>query len=87
MLTDLLIVALASSFLVSFAERWIEEPGVLRGLIALAGSIAGVLIFGYTEILVTAYMSFASAFLALIFMLVGERLATPPPVLLESRRR
>lgn len=58
---------------------------MLRGLAALVLSIGGALIFDYSGwMLVLA--STASAFVVLILILVGERLATPPPMVVDTRR-
>lgn len=85
MLTDLIVIALSASFIVSFVDRWLVWP-FLRGLLALLLSIGGAVIFDYTGwMLVVA--STASAFSVLIMILIGERLATPPPMVVDTRRR
>lgn len=85
MLTDLLIVALAASFLVSFLDRWFDS-GLFRGIAALIASVGGLLILDYTGWIV-AVLALAAAFASLLMVLLGERLATPPPMVLDSRRR
>jgi hypothetical protein len=86
MLVDLLIVALAASFVVSFLERWFES-GLLRGIASLVMSVGGILVFGYTAWAEVAYLSLAAAFGALLLLLLGERMATPPPMVLDPRHR
>jgi ABC-type transport system involved in cytochrome bd biosynthesis fused ATPase/permease subunit len=83
-LTDLLIVALSASFIVSFLDRWMTYP-MLRGLAALVLSIGGALLFDYSGWMLVVAAT-ASAFLVLIMILVGERLATPPPLVVDNRR-
>jgi hypothetical protein len=83
-LTDLLIVALSAAFIVSFVDRWMNYP-MLRGAAALLLSIGGSFVFGYTGWDVVM-LSTASAFVVLILILVGERLATPPPLVVDTRR-
>jgi hypothetical protein len=83
-LTDLLIVALAAAFIVSFLDRWMTYP-MLRGISALLLSIGGSFVFGYTGWDVVM-LSTAAAFVVLILILVGERLATPPPMVIDPRR-
>jgi hypothetical protein len=85
MLTDLLIVALAASFIVSFLDRWFDS-GLYRGITALIVSAGGVLVFEYTGWIV-GVLALAAAFASLLMVLVGERLATPPPMVLDPRRR
>ena len=85
MLADLLIVALSSAFVVSLVERWIDHP-LVRGFAALVTSIGGMVILGYSGMLL-ALLATAAAFGALIAILVGERLATPPPIAVDTRRR
>lgn len=85
MLTDLLIVALSSAFVVSFVERWIDHP-LVRGGVALVMSVAGMLVLDYSGMRL-AVVSTAAAFGTLIAILVGERLATPPPIAVDPRRR
>lgn len=84
MLTDLLIVALSASFVVSFVDRWLYWP-MLRGLVALLLSIGGALLFDYSGWMLVVAAT-ASAFIVLILILVGERLATPPPLVVDTRR-
>jgi hypothetical protein len=83
-LADLLIVALSVSFVVSFVDRWLYWP-MLRGLSALLLSFGGALLFDYSGWMLVVAAT-ASAFLVLIMILVGERLATPPPLVVDPRR-
>jgi hypothetical protein len=83
-LTDLLIVALSASFVVSFVDRWLNYP-MLRGVVALLLSIGGALLFDYSGWMLVVAAT-ASAFVVLILILVGERLATPPPLVVDTRR-
>lgn len=84
MLVALIVAALAVAFLISAIERWIDLSWV-RGVVALAGSAVAVFMLDHrgTEALLLAM---ASAFVALMLVLAGERLATPPPILLERNR-
>lgn len=84
MLVDLLVAALAVAFLITAIERWLDLSW-LRGIIAWAGGAGAVFLLDYrgTEALL---MSMAGAFVALLMVLVGERLATPPPLVLDKRR-
>jgi hypothetical protein len=81
---DLLIVTLAVAFFITAVERFIDLSW-LRGIVAWAGAAAAVFVLDYRGwgALLT---SMATAFLALLFVLVGERLATPPPMVLDKRR-
>jgi len=85
MISDLLIVAAAAAFIVSFAERWLSS-GLFRGLGALAVSAVALFLLGYDGWR-AVIAALAAAFAALIMVLVGERLATPPPIAIDSRRR
>lgn len=80
----LLIAALAVAFLITAIERWLDLSW-LRGVIAWAGAGAAVFVLDYrgTDALLT---SMAVAFVALLAVLVGERMATPPPMVLDKRR-
>ena len=82
---DVLIIAAGAAYVVTFAERWVDG-GLLRGLIALAASVLGVGVYGYSrgEAVVA---SLSAAYLALLMVLIGERLATPPPMVVDPRRR
>lgn len=84
MLTDLLIVALSASFLVSLVDPWLHWP-MLRGLVALLFSLGGAVLFDYSGWMLVVGAT-ASAFVVLILILVGERLATPPPLVVDPRR-
>ena len=86
MLVDLLIIAAASAFVVSFAERWLPDNGLYRGAVAFLSSVAGLLVLGYDGWSGVVY-ALAAAYTALIMILVGERLATPPPIAIDPRRR
>lgn len=87
MLTDLLIVALAAAFFVSLIDRWFDEPGIFRGVIALGVSIGGVFAagHGHESPVQIGYLSCAATFISLLLVLVGERLATVPPVVIRGR--
>jgi hypothetical protein len=87
MLTDLLIIALAAAFVISFIERWFEEPGILRGVVALGVSIGGVFAagHGHESPVQVGYLSCAATFISLLLVLVGERLASVPPVVIRGR--
>lgn len=85
MLTDLLIIALAASFIVSLVERWLDFP-LLRGGVALLISIIGVAGFGYADWR-AVFLALASAFVSMIALLIGERLATQPMLLVDNRNR
>ena len=82
---DLLVVALAASFVVTAIERFVDLS-FLRGFVALAASAVGVWLLNYEWGRVVLWMM-DGAFLALILILIGERLATPPPIALERTRR
>lgn len=84
MIVDLLIVALAGAFAITAIERWIDV-GWLRGVLAWGFAAGGVFLFDYrgTQALV---LSMAAAFVALLALLVGERLASPPPIVMERSR-
>lgn len=84
MLVDLLIVALAVAFLITAIERWVDLSW-LRGIIAWAGGAGAVFLLDYRDT-TALLMSMAGAFVALLMVLVGERLATPPPLVLDKRR-
>lgn len=84
MLADLIIIALAVSFVVSFVDRWLVLP-FLRGLVSLILAVGGGILFEYTGWMLVL-SSTASAFLVLIMILIGERLATPPPLVVDTRR-
>lgn len=85
MLIDLLIISMAAAFVTSFVERWVEHP-LFRGGLAAILSIIGVVVFEYSGGRAVV-LSLAAAFGTLILILIGERLATPPPLLLDNRRR
>ena len=86
MIIDLLIVALATGFVVSFADRWLPD-GMYRGALSLIVSGGWTLVvFDYSGWL-AAMLACASAFTSLIMILIGERLATPPPMVVDNRRR
>ena len=85
MLVDLTVVALAAAFVVSAVESLVELP-FLRGLTALVAAGLGTWLMGF-PLAVALVVAPAAAFLALLLVLVGERLATPPPVALERTRR
>lgn len=85
MLIDLLIIAAAAAFVVSFAERWMDHP-LFRGGLSVCLSIIGVGTFGYSGGKAVV-LSLAAAFVALIMILIGERLATPPAMVVDNRRR
>lgn len=85
MITDLLIVAAAAAFVVSLIERWVALDWV-RGVVALVVTTPGlILVFDYSN-LHAIYMAVASSFVALVMVLGAERLATEPPILVDSRR-
>jgi hypothetical protein len=85
MLSDLLIVALSTSFVLSFFDQWLNR-GILRGAFVLAvAALLMAFVFDYTGWLLFTVAT-AAAFSALLMVLVGERLATPPPMVLDSRR-
>ena len=84
MLVDLLIVALAASFILVAVERWLDIS-FLRGVIAYAVSLGGMFSFGGYRDVELFWLSFATAFVSLVLMLIGERLAAEPPIVLERR--
>lgn len=85
MIVDLLIVAAAAAFAISLIERWFSLDWG-RGVVAMAVTTPGViLVFDYSN-LHAIYMSVASSFVALVMVLGAERLATEPPILVDSRR-
>jgi hypothetical protein len=86
LLTDLLIVALATGLLVSFADRWLPD-GMWRGALALVVSVGWTLVVLDYSGWMAAMIACAAAFTSLIMILIGERLATPPPMVLDNRRR
>lgn len=86
MIAHLLIVAMASAFVTSFVDRWLPV-GIYRGVVALATSGLGMLSLGYFGVGQGTLMSFAAAFGSLMLILAGERLATPPPIAIDNRRR
>jgi hypothetical protein len=75
MLTDLLVVSAAAAFIISFVERWLDG-GLFRGGVALLASVVGLWVLNYDGWR-AVIAAMASAFAALIMVLVGERLATP----------
>ena len=85
MLTDLLIVALAASFIIVAVERWIDISW-LRGVVAFALSLGGMYSFGEYRDVELFWLAFATGFVTLVLMLVGERLASEPPVIVKDRR-
>lgn len=85
MLIDLLVIALAVAFVISAIERFVELPS-LRGFVALAFSAIGTWLMDYRYGTLVV-LAMAAAFLSLVLVLVGERLATPPPIALERTRR
>jgi hypothetical protein len=58
---------------------------MLRGVVALLLSVGGALLFDYSGWMLVVAAT-ASAFIVLILILVGERLATPPPLVVDTRR-
>jgi hypothetical protein len=84
-LVDLLVIALATAYALTLIERFVDLT-FLRGLLALAFSAAGTWVFEYRDG-PALLVSMGGAFLALLMILFGERLATPPMVALERTRR
>lgn len=85
MLTDLLIVALAASFIIVAVERWIDISW-LRGILAYVLSLGGMYSFGDYRDVDLFWLSFATGFVTLVLMLAGERLASEPPIVVKDRK-
>lgn len=86
MLEDALIVALASALIVTIVSfPFEEEPKMLRGITALVSALVGIRVLGYTAWGESIVVGMASAYTALLLVILGERMATVAPVVLSRR--
>lgn len=86
MLIDLLIVSLAAAFIIVAVERWVDISW-LRGIVAYLLSLGGTFSFGGYRDVDLFWLSFATGFVTLVLLLVGERLASEPPIVVKDRNQ
>lgn len=85
MLTDLLVVALASAYALTALERF-WDLSFLRGLLALGFSAAGAWVFEYRDG-PALMVSMGGAFLALTTMAITEAVISRETVVMDLRKR
>jgi hypothetical protein len=84
-LTDLLVIALATAYGVTALERFVDLT-FLRGFIALGFAAAGSWVLDYREGL-ALMVSMGGAFLALMALAVTETIISRGTLVMDLRRR